>query len=70
MANFVETKAQSKILAVSRREALDIVALLTGQLAGLPAPGCMAGAAPVLMITGDDGMVVKRFVIVLKPDKP
>lgn len=38
------------VITLSPSEALDLVTLLTGQLANLPVPGRMSGAAPEIKI--------------------
>lgn len=38
------------LLCITRKEAVEIIALLTGQLGDVTSPGCQSGACPTLWV--------------------
>lgn len=57
-----------EVYALSRKEAADLVGLLTAQLAGVTLIGNQGGACPEIKIV-DRGVVIRRLVLMLESEE-
>lgn len=64
MASREKIEGFGTVITLSPAEALDLVTLLTGQLAKLPVPGHMAGAAPEITIN-DRGRIEEKLAFLV-----
>lgn len=58
------TENKLSYITISKKEAVDLIALLTAQLADETAPGCMSGACPEIKLL-DRGVITERLVFVV-----
>ena len=56
-----------KIIAISRKEATDLIGLLVAQLADVTLVGNQGGAAPTINVV-DRGRILYRLVLTLEPE--
>lgn len=54
------------VVALSRSEAVGVIALLTAQLGGVPLEGNHAGAAPTVNVVDSNGTILYRLAICLE----
>lgn len=69
MASIFVDKDNQEIITLSKKEAVDVLALLTGLLGQETVPGNMAGAAPEIKIM-DRGLVIKRLFLLINHAEP